>query len=398
MSDGITNTEALESTLAGTNSQPQSYLFLSRAADFWLIGGLSIAVWIPVYFLQTQFTLIKSVSLGLPALAFTLAYWVNYPHFMASYKLAYTQGNGFIQQNWFQLILVPVILIAAMAIGFAYWNTDIRHTGFVHSVNGVFTALGLNTRIGLYSNLGSEILGSLILLLYFTVGWHYAKQAFGCMMVYARLDNYRLSTLERNTIRYALLSTWWVSWLYSNCSVGSYNFYDLKVYRLGLPPQWFEISYIVTSALFIGVAAILFRKYIRERQMPSWNFLIPMLALLIWQIPLFGNPQYFYVLALFHSLQYFPFVAKVEKTRYRNHQRARPQLRLLLFFAVMMGVGYLSFDLIPNSLDHAANTKGVFQTSFFIIGFLAFINIHHYFIDNVLWRFKNKEVKQLLLD
>jgi hypothetical protein len=398
MTNGASNSGALNPALSATNNEPQSYLFLSRVADFWFIGGLSIALWIPVYFLQDQFSLINSVSIGLPGLAFTLAYWVNYPHFMASYKLAYTQGNGFIQQNWFQLILVPFILVAAILIGFFFWNANISNSALVQSANTLFAGLGLNTRIGLYPNLGSEILGSLVLLLYFTVGWHYAKQTFGCMMVYAKLDNYRLTNLERNTIRYALLSTWWVSWLYSNCSVGTYNFYDLKIHRLGLPPLLFDMAYVITTVLFVGVAFTLLRKYLRDRQMPSWNFLIPMLALLIWHIPLFGNPQYFYLLALFHSLQYFPFVAKVEKTRYRKDHRARPQIRLLLFFIIMMTAGYLSFDWIPNGLDQAVNTKGLFHTSFFIISFLAFINVHHYFIDNVLWRFKNKEVKQLLLD
>jgi len=403
MSNGATNSEALssepfttESDQTGTQAQP--YLFLSRIADFWFLGGLSIAIWIPVYFMQNQFPLIRSISTGLPGLAFTLAYWINYPHFMASYKLAYTQGNGFIQQNWFQLILVPILLISAMVIGYSFWNTDIRHSSFVLTANEMFAAMGLNTRIGLYPDLGSEILGALILLLFFTVGWHYAKQTFGCMMVYAKLDNYRLSTLERNTIRYALLSTWWVSWLYSNCSVGSYSFYDLKIHRLGLPPFLFELSYVVTSVLFAGVGFILFRKYLRQRQMPSWNFMIPMLALLIWHIPLLGNPQYFFLLAMFHSLQYFPFVAKVEKSRYRINRRQRPQLRLLVFFVIMMAMGYLSFDWVPNSLDKTVNTRGMFHTSFFLIGFLAFINIHHYFIDNVLWRFKNREVKQLLFD
>lgn len=398
MSDGTTNTEALDTALSESYAEPQPYLFLSRAADFWFLGGLSIALWIPVYFLQDQLPLVKTMSVALPGLAFTLAFWINYPHFMASYKLAYAQRNGFITQNWFQLIVVPIALIASMAIGFFFWHTNISDSGFVQLVNTLLAALGLDTRIGIYPNLGSEILGSLIILLYFTVGWHYAKQTFGCMMVYARLDNYRLGNLERNILRYALLSTWWLSWLYSNCSVGTYNFYDLTIHRLGLPPVLFDISCIVTSALFIGVAFILFRKFIRDRQMPSWNFMIPMLALLIWHIPLLGNPQYFYVLALFHSLQYFPFVAKVEKTRYRNDHRARPQVRLLLFFAIMALLGYLAFEYVPKGLDQALNTRGMFQTSFFIIGFIAFINIHHYFIDNVLWRFKNKEVKQLLFD
>lgn len=377
---------------------PQSYLLISRMVDFWLLGGLSIALWIPVYFLQDQLSLAKSLTMAIPGVALTLAYWVNYPHFMASYKLAYTQGREFVVQNWFQLLLVPTVLVLLIAISFGYWNSSISDSSLVHIANATFSWLGLKTRLGLYPNLGSEIMGMMIVFLYFTVGWHYSKQTFGCMMVYAKLDNYRLNTLERNIIRYALLSTWWVTWLYSNCSEGTYPFYGLNIHRLNLPYVWFQASYFVVSGLFIAVAVVFLMKYYREKQSPGWNFLVPMLALLIWHIPMLGNPQFFYLLAFFHSLQYFPFVAKVEKTRYRVNNRPKQTVRLLAFFAIMMLLGYLSFDLAPQQLDQSLQSRNLFNASFFMIAFLAFINIHHYFIDNVLWRFKNKDVKQLLFD
>ena len=218
------------------------------------------------------------------------------------------------------------------------------------------------------------------------------------MMVYAKLDNYRMSNIERNVMRYALLSTWWVTWLYSNCSEGTYDFYGLNVHRLNLPYVWFQASYVIVSLMFLTVAATFFRIYVRDKQAPSINFLVPMIALLIWHIPLFSDPQFFYILAFFHSLQYFPFVAKVEQTRYKKDNRPKANIRLLIFFGIMMLLGFLSFDYVPNSFDQMMNSRNVFNASFFMIAFIIFINIHHYFIDNVLWRFKNKEVRQLLFD
>ena len=32
----------------------------------------------------------------------------------------------------------------------------------------------------------------------FTIGWHYTKQVFGCMMVYAHYDGYPLSRVQRS--------------------------------------------------------------------------------------------------------------------------------------------------------------------------------------------------------
>ena len=42
-------------------------------------------------------------------------------------------------------------------------------------------------------------------------------------------------------------------------------------------------------------------------------------------------------------------------------------------------------------------TFDAWRVYFFFIAAMLFINIHHYFIDNVLWRFHNKEVRELLL-
>jgi hypothetical protein len=317
---------------------------------------------------------------------------------MASYKLAYTQGQGFVTDNQFQLVYVPLALIIAILVGYLYWDASISGSAFVQTVNAIFQTAGLDTRLGLYPNLSSEIMGFFVILMYFTVGWHYSKQTFGCMMVYAKLDGYPLSVLHRNLIRYGLLSTWWLSWIYGNASVGTYDFYSLTIHRLGLPYVLFQISYVIVGIMFAAIVVIFIQKYFVHKQRPSINFLVPMLALLIWHVPLFGNPQYFYIVAFFHSLQYFPFVAKVESGRYRKNKNAYPVGRLFLFYGMMIFIGYLAFDYIPLALDSSVDSRTTMGISYFFIAFMTFINIHHYFIDNVLWRFKNKEVRELLFD
>lgn len=376
----------------------QNSLSGSRRLDFFMLGGLALAVWFALYFLQNDLSPVKSFALALPGISIALGYWVNYPHFMASYKLAYSQGGGFVVQNWFQLIVVPVVMVLFIAISYIFWDASIKDSAAVLFINNLFESLGLATRVGVYPNLSSEFLGYLVIFMYFTVGWHYSKQTFGCMMVYAKLDNYRLTTPQRNLIRYGLLSTWWVTWLYSNCAVGTYPFYNLTIHRLGLPYIWFQAAYVIVGIMFTLIALMFIANYVRQKQIPSWNFLVPMFALLIWHVPLLGNPEYFVVIALFHSLQYFPFVAKVEASRYKKAERNKPMLRLLLFFGVMVVLGYLFFNFIPNGIDQTAKTASELRLSFFLITFILFINIHHYFIDNVLWRFKNKEVRELLFD
>jgi len=385
-------------TTAGISqpAQPQRHLLGSRLLDFWMLGGFSLLLWFPLYLLVNHSATLVSLGLALPAAALALAYAVNHPHFMASYKLAYTQGHRFVLQNWYQLLAVPIAMLCLLAIAYLNWAAPISDSGVTRSVNALFAGLGLETRIGNHPNLGSEILSYFVHFMYFTVGWHYSKQTFGCMMVYAKFDGYPLSTLHRNLIRYGLLSTWWISWLWSQCSAGSFPFYGLTVHRLNLPYVWFQISYAVVALLFAAIIVLFVARYMNDRRLPSLNFLVPMVALLTWHVPLFGNPQFFIVIALFHSLQYFPFVAKVESTRYRKNRGAHTGLRLLGFFGAMAGVGYLAFYFVPESLDAVSQSLSYTGTPFFMMAIVLFINIHHYFIDNVLWRFKNKEVRDLL--
>lgn len=398
MTNAVTGDAPVEAIDTQPPQKTRDFLFISRGLDFWMIGGVSILLWIPVYFLQDTIGLIKSLSLGIPTTAYFLAYAVNYPHFMMSYKLAYLQGKRFILENWFQLVFVPAGLLLAFFFSYQLWSSPTQGNGFLQFINDILSAVGLATRVGLYPSLGAEILGVMVNLLYFTVGWHYSKQTFGCMMVYAKFDNYRMGNIERNILRYGLLSTWWVSWLSANCAQGSYPFYGLDIHRLNLPYVWFQASYVIVGLMFAFVLVTFVRIYNRDRKLPSINFLVPMCALLIWHVPLFGNPQFFYVLAFFHSLQYFPFVARVEQSRYRNNKRRNPHMRLFGFFAIMVVFGYLFFDYFPNSFDNITDSDTMLKLAFFMISFQVFINVHHYFIDNVLWRFKNREVRELLLD
>ena len=59
--------------------------------------------------------------------------------------------------------------------------------------------------------------------------------------------------------------------------------------------------------------------------------------------------------------------------------------------------GWLAFEFVPNEIDTALGTFKSWQMFFFFTAATLFINIHHYFIDNVVWRFNSPEVKRYLL-
>jgi hypothetical protein len=62
-----------------------------------------------------------------------------------------------------------------------------------------------------------------------------------------------------------------------------------------------------------------------------------------------------------------------------------------------MLLGYLAFAGIPHLLDaHLAYDRNIFGPRLFLFLFTIFLNVHHYFMDNVIWRRGNPDVQRFL--
>src|SRR5688572_32328123 len=57
--------------------------------------------------------------------AATLSLFVNYPHFLISYKLAYRRGRPFVLSHMWQLLIVPLLLVATFALAFVWYDTPV---------------------------------------------------------------------------------------------------------------------------------------------------------------------------------------------------------------------------------------------------------------------------------
>jgi len=123
---------------------------------------------------------------------------------------------------------------------------------------------------------------------------------------------------------------------------------------------------------------------------------VPFIALYVWWMPETRQFEFYFLLTpMFHSLQYLAFVYKMEDTRLRAEPHRELKATVLVTGLVM--AGWLAFEMVPNTLDTALGTFGAWHMFFFFTAAMLFINVHHYFIDNVLWRFKDPEVRAYLL-
>ncbi len=371
----------------------------TRFLDFWLLGGASILVWMVMIGVQ-GFRASWAVDQHFKNLTVTtasLSLIVNYPHFLISYKLAYSRGQSFILRNWWQLIAVPLLMTAVFVLAYFYFAVPVGSLPIVSNLRGALAPLGANAGVLSGPRLGDVLFTAVFNVMIFTVGWHYTKQVFGCMMVYAHFDGYKMSKQQRDLTKWGLLSIWGMNFVYSNISGSESVFSNFKYHTLDLPDIAGPISLLLVGAGFcLIVYRVFYVNYRDTGQTPSLNLLAPFVALYIWWLPQTRQYEFYFLLTpLFHSLQYLAFVYKMEDTRLKKVPNREVQATIVIVGVVL--AGWLFFEFLPNSFDNLLGTYNSWQMFFFFTAAMLFINIHHYFIDNVLWRFRDPEVREYLL-
>lgn len=360
----------------------KSTCLVSPVADFLLVGGLS-------FLFITPFIFFNIPSYSAVMLSLALAYIINDPHFIHSYQLMY---GGFFQklkaqkQNpniyaryIFAGIVVPVI--------FAAWFLFCIVTQNIH-------ALALS--------------GNIMVL---SVGWHYAKQGYGMLIVLSALKKIFYSSFEKNILLLNAYMVWLSTWALFNIRIGQIEIGDIPVPSIFIPPPLLHLllSLLVLttclSILALGLHAIKTKKI-------SINGIVGYFSAYIWLFLRSHNMALNALIPVFHSLQYLPFVWKYKMNESMDKTNSPEQafsLRGLAFapafkpfrrFVVTgLFIGLCAFHIAPFVLDKIVPyNHAVFGTSLFFFMIIIFINVHHYFIDNVIWRKENKDVGLYLFE
>lgn len=319
----------------------------------------------------------KSVSLyTIGASAAALAFVMNHPHFLSSYMLLYWDHRAEIFKKpkflWASII-APILLIGALAS----------------------------------SMLSKDpiIMGHIVTAMFFFVGWHYVKQIFGCVIVSSVHRRIFYSLKERRTILFCLYSIWFFNWVKSHIGHSTFDFYGIKHYSLGLPEGLHTAGFWFVGISVCAVIGLHIKKYLHQGIIPAPPAVIAFASLLVWYLPMFSHPAYNYLIPFFHSMQYLVFVLvyKKNETAIHNINKPEPEQRkawMHKFVGYMLMATFLGsvfFEWLPKSLDQYFPLEGdAMGSAPWLACFLLFINIHHYFIDNVIWRSDNASVKKFL--
>ena len=181
---------------AGSPRPRRRHLF-NRWLDFLGLGGGSIIVMA----LMAAFYPKDDVSRAVLAVTtLFLANFINHPHFAHSYQLFY---KGFMRKAFssasilrhryrFAGIMVPAVLATFFASAVAQGSAPL---------------------LGLAAN-----------VMFFTVGWHYAKQGYGILMLDAVQKGIRFDAREKRHLLWSTHLAWPTMWLMANDELAAHDF------------------------------------------------------------------------------------------------------------------------------------------------------------------------------
>jgi hypothetical protein len=348
-----------------------------HVSEFLCVGGLSLLL-LPLLIVYRKAVGLETAEAGLGFVMFQLAMFINNPHFAVSYLLFYKGALG----RAFGRVFSP-------AQRLRYWGSGL-----------VVPALLLAWLVAALATHSARRLGFALQLMFVLVGWHYVKQGFGVVMVLSQRRGVSFTRFERN----ALLAHCLAGWLYARTNPadpGRLAEVDGVQYSsIAHPGGLSQVTTAILALCSLTLIVALVRFVRRTRRAPP---LVPLLGFLItvwaWTICSRIDPLFIYVIPALHGLQYLYFVVLLRTGQARRDDQFAAWTRALLPLSLgAVVLGWFLFRGAPEFLD----TRLVLQDPIdpfgptpYLAAISCFVNIHHYFMDAVMWRRENPELSVL---
>lgn len=349
----------------------------AKAADMLLLGGSSAIVWLIFRFIELDGQGALILAMGM----MFLANFVNHPHFVHSYQMFFEiwpeirqrKELGKFRTKWLvTAIIVPLVLAIFLGIS------------VIFSLKGDF--LPMQLCLGAYAVL---------------VGWHYVKQSFGMALLDAARNKVYWSAKSRKTLLWNSYVSWIAALVIGAHVLAGGDFWGIKF----LTPDFVDGYWTIGAAVIASISGV-WTSLVIWHQISSWRnsgvvmSQIPftgiigyLVGIYLWTLLAWLDYKYILVIPFFHSLQYLVIVARYQKGKNKiNFGVSRllsPDGRVYVKAVILGGV---FFWLLPGVLDYLRGGKlNYFSGGIFIFtaAVWIFINIHHYFIDSVIWKKEN---------
>ncbi|MFT3923943.1 MAG: hypothetical protein QM778_15525 [Myxococcales bacterium] len=363
--------------LAARERRPWS----ANLVEFLLVGGATPFLFGLSYALRGAFGL-DEAELMVGFTMFWAAHVINDPHFAVTYLLFYrgirarSMGPEFVGAQRVRYLVVGLLVPLVLAA----W--------------------------GLYALLAPSVwsLGLLIQLMFLLVGWHYVKQGFGVLTVLAARRSFFFGSAERTSLLAHAYAGWAYAWASPADPGRSLEEKGVPYVTFAHPVGLERVTQLIFLATFAVLCWTLVARWRRQRQLPP---LTPLLAYLssiwLWSVYSSLDPLVRYAIPALHSLQYLYMVWLLKRAEAQEREGPpwfeKPVSVRLGWLAVSaVALGWLLFRGGPQAMDGnlpSANTRAALGPTPYFATFYAFVNIHHYFMDTVIWRRENPATRYL---
>lgn len=355
-----------------------------RVAEFLLVGGATPLLFALSWLLRETLGL-DTAELAVGFTFFHAAHVLNDPHFSVTYLLFYED----VKARAFGDALSPVNRVR-------YWLAGL-------AVPVALAAWCLFALVGR----APETLGLLLQLMFLLVGWHYVKQGFGVMMVLSARRGLRFSQRERWVVLAHCFSGWAYAWANPHTESHVVEVKGVVYTAFGRPLGVEIVALLVLSVSALALVVMLARKRRREGPLPVATPLVALLcSVWAWTIYSGVDPLVRYMVPALHSVQYLYFVWLLKRNEAQERERAPffeapTRTRLAMLAASALALGWVFFDGAPELLDatfappHDASADSSLGPTPYFAALYAFVNIHHYCMDTVIWRRDNPRTRYL---
>jgi hypothetical protein len=332
--------------------------FVNAPVDFLLIGGASIIAFV----LMSLFYSRESTPL-VTTLVAQLLWLCNWPHFSAStYRLYHTRDN--IRQYPVTALVIPFVVLA-----------------------GVVAALLSPALVAPY----------FVKVFAIWSPYHFSGQTLGISLIYARRSGFKVGTWERLGLSGFIYGSFLSGTVRAEIGTNPTDYFGIPYRGLGLPEWTAQVTDATMWACGLLFAVLAVRWCLRNRRPMPPMVLLPAAAQYIWFVQSVFWESFRDFVPFFHSLQYLLIAWSVQLKEKMDVDGIRPSRQFVLGETVRWGAlnlvgGAILFFVIP----HLVSWTGLpllFATGVVIAG----VQIHHFFVDGVIWKLKNKKVASPLM-
>lgn len=336
----------------------RSPYFVNAPVDFLVIGGASIATFAALRLFHSG-----ARDPWVWQLAGWLVWVVNWPHFSAtSYRLYHSRAN--IGQYPMTALLIPVLVLAGLCASFA-------------SPDGIAPFF--------------------VKLFLIWSPYHFSGQTLGITLLYARRAGFHIHRLERLALSCFIFGTYFRQTIRAELSAAGSQYYGIQYPGLGLPPWsvWVAQGVMLSGAAIF--AALLLLRWVRERRAPPAIVGLPALAQFTWFVAGSGYASFTEFVPFFHSLQYLLIAWSMQLSERLALGGFAPSRRAVWRESMRWGGlnflgGAVLFWLLPRVFSRGSGTSLNFATGVVLAG----VQIHHFFVDGVIWKLRSRRVGEPL--